>query len=116
MWPLPANAFMDLFARCGNISCAIQLFDGFLIKNSISWSIMIFSAYGLHGDGEAALGLLSQMRLSGLKPDNITYVSILSACSHTGLVEQWPEGSQLYGRTWNIAKDGALCLHCRPSW
>ncbi|KAK9285957.1 hypothetical protein L1049_025159 [Liquidambar formosana] len=48
----------------------------------------MINGYGLHGDGEAALALASQMKLSGVKPDDITYVSILSACSHAGLVDQ----------------------------
>lgn len=48
----------------------------------------MINGYALHGDGEAALALLSRMRLLGLTPDDITYVSILSACSHSGLVEQ----------------------------
>lgn len=81
------NALIHLHASCGNISTARKLFEGLLIKDPISWSVMI-NAHGLHGDAEAALALFSQMELSGVKPDDITYVSILSACSHAGLVEQ----------------------------
>ncbi|CAK9167131.1 unnamed protein product [Ilex paraguariensis] len=81
------NALIDLYARCGNITFARKLFDGLFQKDSVSWSVMI-NGYGLQGDGEAAIALLSQMRLLGLKPDDITYVSLLSACSHAGLVGQ----------------------------
>ncbi|XP_057482097.1 pentatricopeptide repeat-containing protein At5g39350-like [Actinidia eriantha] len=82
-----SNALIDLYARCGNISIARKLFEGSLEKDAISWSVMI-NGHGLHGDGEAALALFSEMKLSGMKPDDVTYVSILSACSHAGFVEQ----------------------------
>ncbi|KAK4584607.1 hypothetical protein RGQ29_022364 [Quercus rubra] len=71
------NALIDLYARCGYILKAEKLFDGVMING-----------YGLHGDGEAALDLLSQMELSGMGPDDVIYLNILSACSHSGLVEQ----------------------------
>ncbi|KAL3525693.1 hypothetical protein ACH5RR_014065 [Cinchona calisaya] len=81
------NALIDLFVRCGNISVARKLFELLPQKDSVSWSVMI-NGYGLHGDGEAALSLFSHMRLSGTKPDDITYLNLLSACNHAGLVEQ----------------------------
>ncbi|XP_059644434.1 pentatricopeptide repeat-containing protein At5g39350-like [Cornus florida] len=81
------NGLIDLYARCGDISMARKLFDGFLEKDSVSWSAMI-NGHGLHGDGEAALALFSQMKSLGMEPDEITYTIILSACSHAGLVEQ----------------------------
>ncbi|GMY11760.1 pentatricopeptide repeat-containing protein At5g39350-like [Fagus crenata] len=81
------NALIDLYARCGYISKAEKLFDGLVEKDAISWSVMI-NGYGLQGDGEAALDLLSQMELSGMRPDDIIYLNILSACSHSGLVQQ----------------------------
>ncbi|RVW55399.1 Pentatricopeptide repeat-containing protein, mitochondrial [Vitis vinifera] len=82
-----SNALIDLFARCGNISIAKKIFEGLSSKDAVSWSTMI-NGYGLHGDSEAALALLSQMRLSGMKPDGITYASVLSACSHGGFIDQ----------------------------
>ncbi|KAK6128979.1 hypothetical protein DH2020_037286 [Rehmannia glutinosa] len=82
-----SNALIDLYAKCGSISTARMLFETLPQKDTISWSVMI-NGYGLHGDGVAALNLYSQMRLLGLKPDKITYMSVLSACSHAGYVEQ----------------------------
>ena len=66
------NALVDLCARCGYILKAEKLFDGLVEKDAISWSVMI-NGYGLHGDGEAALDLLSQMELSGMRPDDVIY-------------------------------------------
>ncbi|KAK1588514.1 hypothetical protein Q3G72_024232 [Acer saccharum] len=82
-----SNALIDLYARCGSISIAKKLFESLLVKDVVSWGVMI-NGFGLHGDGEAALDLFVQMQLSGVRPDDITYLSVLSACSHAGLVEQ----------------------------
>ncbi|KAK3412149.1 hypothetical protein EUGRSUZ_I00931 [Eucalyptus grandis] len=81
------NSLIDLYARCGNLSIARDLFNSSNEKDLVSWSVMI-NAYGMHGNFEAALNLLSQMELTGTKPDAVTYLSILSVCSHAGLVHQ----------------------------
>ncbi|KAF5205599.1 Pentatricopeptide repeat-containing protein [Thalictrum thalictroides] len=81
------NSLMDVYARCGYLTNARKMFDDLKIKDIVSWSVII-NGYGIHGNAEAALTLFSQMRCSGLKPDDVTYISILSACSHAGLVEQ----------------------------
>ncbi|XP_017239746.1 pentatricopeptide repeat-containing protein At3g16610 [Daucus carota subsp. sativus] len=81
------NALIDVHAKSGQITLARMIFDNMYQKDAISWSVMI-NGYSLHGDSETALALLSQMRCEGFIPDDITYVSILSACSHTGSVKQ----------------------------
>ncbi|XP_043712606.1 pentatricopeptide repeat-containing protein At3g16610-like [Telopea speciosissima] len=82
-----SNALIDLHARCGNISTARKIFDSLIGRDSVSWSVII-NGYGMHGDGETALSLFSEMKRSGVGPDEVTFISILSACSHAGLVEQ----------------------------
>ncbi|PIN10100.1 hypothetical protein CDL12_17317 [Handroanthus impetiginosus] len=82
-----SNALIDMYAKCGSISAARMLFEVLPQKDPISWSVMI-NGYGLHGDGVAALTLYSQMRNLGLKPDKVTYMGILSACSRAGHVEE----------------------------
>ncbi|KAL2906236.1 hypothetical protein RDABS01_004946 [Bienertia sinuspersici] len=81
------NALIDFFAKSGDITMSRNVFESLLYKDSISWSVMI-NGYGLHGDCEGAIFLLSKMESSGMKPDSITYLSILSACSHAGLADQ----------------------------
>lgn len=81
------NALIDLYVRCGNLSFSKRLFDLFPQKDPISWSTMI-EGYGSYGEGEAAVNLFYQMRHLGIKPDEITYLNVLSACSHAGLVEE----------------------------
>ncbi|CAI9272533.1 unnamed protein product [Lactuca saligna] len=82
-----SNAFIDLHAKSGNISYAEKVFDEMLVRDIISWNTLIHG-YGLHGNGEAAFALFTQMRDSGFKPDEATYINILSACSHAGLVDE----------------------------
>jgi pentatricopeptide repeat protein len=81
------NSLIDTHSRCGSISFAREIFDNSLQKDSITWGTMI-NAYSMHGDGAAALDLFSMMIDSGVEPDDVTFVSILSACSHSGFVEQ----------------------------
>ncbi|KDP31926.1 hypothetical protein JCGZ_12387 [Jatropha curcas] len=130
-----SNALIDVNARCGNISAARKMFESLLEKDAVSWSVMI-NAYGMHGEGKAALELFWQMQFSGMRPDKITYSSILSACSHAGLVEQgWivfnsmieqgisPEMEHyacivdLLGRTGHLREAFAIVkkLKCKPS-
>ncbi|CAK7348172.1 unnamed protein product [Dovyalis caffra] len=82
------TALVDLYVKCGSLAYARKVFDRMQERNIITWSAMI-SGYGMHGWGREALNLFDQMKAS-VKPDHITFVSILSACSHSGLVaEGW---------------------------
>ncbi|KAK9127516.1 hypothetical protein Syun_016313 [Stephania yunnanensis] len=84
---LIGNALIDMYTRCGYISVARKIFDGMIQKDIVSWSGMI-NGFAIHGDGKIALELFSQMKCSGLEPDDVTFISVLSACSHSGLVEE----------------------------
>ncbi|XP_020578517.1 pentatricopeptide repeat-containing protein At4g21065-like [Phalaenopsis equestris] len=86
------TAMIDMYAKCGSVDAAREIFDQMKVKNVISWSSMI-SAYGIHGRGREALQLFPPMIQSGIHPNRITFVSIFSACSHAGLVE---EGRQFF--------------------
>ncbi|MCL7042344.1 hypothetical protein MKW94_002291 [Papaver nudicaule] len=81
------NAFIDMYAKCGNLDEAAKLFDSMLKKDLVSWNSMIM-AYATHGYAEESLNLFEQMKSVGLWPDDITFVGVLSACCHGGLVNQ----------------------------
>ncbi|XP_022925426.1 pentatricopeptide repeat-containing protein At3g26782, mitochondrial-like isoform X1 [Cucurbita moschata] len=82
------TAIVDLYVKCGSLIYARKVFDNMKERNVISWSTMI-SGYGLHGHGRKAICLFNEMK-NTTKPDHITFVSILAACSHAGLVaEGW---------------------------
>lgn len=82
-----ANALIDMYAKCGSIYFAHKLFDIMPERDVISWSAMI-AGYGLHGQCETALAFFRQMQRAGIKPNYVTFISVLSACSHAGLVNK----------------------------
>eukprot|EP01018_Ginkgo_biloba_P005831 Gb_35190 [translate_table: standard] len=81
------TGLIDMYAKCGSLDNARQVFDKMSERSVVSWSAMI-SGYGMHGYGEDALAIFSKMQHKGMKPDHITFICLLSACSHAGLVDE----------------------------
>uniref|UniRef100_A0A0D9WH04 Pentacotripeptide-repeat region of PRORP domain-containing protein n=1 Tax=Leersia perrieri TaxID=77586 RepID=A0A0D9WH04_9ORYZ len=82
------NALMEMYAKCGCIDQALQLFDGMAGKDVISWSTVI-SGLAAHGRALEAVRLFTEMEKEGkVRPNGITFVGLLSACSHAGLVDE----------------------------
>ncbi|CAK9139558.1 unnamed protein product [Ilex paraguariensis] len=81
------NAMVTMYARCGNMDSALLKFSSMSNQDVISWNSII-CGFAHHGHGEKALEMFKQMRLTDVKPNDITFVGVLSACSHAGLVEQ----------------------------
>lgn len=84
------NALLVMYCKCGSVEEAYHAFEEIVDKDVISWNTMI-AGYARHGFGKDALMLFESMKTVGIKPDDITMVGILSACSHTGLVEKGTE-------------------------
>ncbi|KAF5206880.1 Pentatricopeptide repeat [Thalictrum thalictroides] len=78
---------VDMYAKCGSLDCSYRVFDEMPEKNLVSWSAMV-GGFGLHGRGREALAVFSQMKVKGIKPDDVTFTTVLSACSHAGLVDE----------------------------
>ncbi|XP_043704726.1 pentatricopeptide repeat-containing protein At3g20730 [Telopea speciosissima] len=78
------NAFIDMYAKSGEIEDANRAFDDIKEKNVISWTSLI-SGYGKHGYGEKAIKLFEKMEDNKLKPNDVTFLTLLFACSHTGM-------------------------------
>lgn len=87
------NGLIDLYAKCGSLKTAHKIFDSMINPDVVSWSSLILG-YAQFGYGEEALKLFKTMRRLDVKPNHVTFVGVLTACSHVGLVE---EGWQLYG-------------------
>ncbi|OVA09948.1 Pentatricopeptide repeat [Macleaya cordata] len=81
------NAIIDMYAKCGCIEKAFVVFKRMRERNVVTWNTMI-SALAIHGRGEEAIELLTEMEDRGVVPDDITFVGLLNACAHTGLVER----------------------------
>eukprot|EP01018_Ginkgo_biloba_P040301 Gb_16664 [translate_table: standard] len=86
------SALMDMYAKCGSMELARHMFDRLPERDVVSWNIMI-AGYGMHGHGGDALMLFHQMQWAGFKPNCVTFIALLSACSHAGLID---EGRQYF--------------------
>lgn len=80
------NALIDMYAKCGSLENAHQVFKDMPQRNVISWTSMI-NGLAMHGDGKSALRLFNQMKTERIKPNEVTFVGVLYACSHAGLVD-----------------------------
>ncbi|KAM5581081.1 pentatricopeptide repeat-containing protein [Rosa sericea] len=90
------NALISMYSRCGNIDAAFQVFNEMEDWNVISWTSMI-TGFAKHGYAARAVGLFNQMLEAGLKPNEITYIAVLSACSHAGLIsEGWKHFKEMH--------------------
>ncbi|PHT42319.1 hypothetical protein CQW23_16344 [Capsicum baccatum] len=81
------NALVTMYSRCGDLNSSLITFENLKVKDVVSWTAIIL-AYANHGLGKQALQAFAQMLRSGNKPDEITFVGLLSACSHAGLVKK----------------------------
>ncbi|KAF3443507.1 hypothetical protein FNV43_RR13190 [Rhamnella rubrinervis] len=80
-----ATALIDMYSKSGGITYAENLFSETAEKNSVTFTTMILG-YGQHGMGERALSLYHSMQGYGIKPDAITFVAVLSACSYADML------------------------------
>lgn len=82
-----SSALLTLYAKCGSIIECSKLFDEIQNPDLMTWTTMI-EGYAQHGRAKEALETFDLMKNNGMKPDSVTFVSILSACSHNGLVNE----------------------------
>ncbi|KAI4363915.1 hypothetical protein MLD38_020076 [Melastoma candidum] len=82
-----SNVLIALYAKCGVIKDAEKQFDEMPEKNVVSLNAMI-TGYSHHGHGEKAINLFNEMIDQGMKPNDLTFLGVLSACSHVGLVDE----------------------------
>ena len=81
------NALIDMYAKCGNLARAREVFENMPRKNVISWSSMI-NAFAIHGDADSAIALFHRMKVQNIEPNAVTFIGLLYACSHAGLVDE----------------------------
>ncbi|KAL8088320.1 pentatricopeptide repeat-containing protein At3g16610 [Apium graveolens] len=79
------NALTDMYCKCGKVDVARLVFDRMHTRDIVSWNAMIVG-YGVHGLGTEAILMFNKMAAEGWKPDDVTFIGLLSACSHSGLV------------------------------
>ena len=81
------NALVDMYAKCGMLAKTTQVLEEIPIRDVISWSALI-AGYGHQRRGYEALKCFERMQSEGIAPNEITFLSVLSACSRSGLVDE----------------------------
>ncbi|OMO85726.1 hypothetical protein COLO4_21492 [Corchorus olitorius] len=94
------NALIDMYAKCGSLERARGVFEKMTRRNVISWTSMI-NAFAIHGDANNALSFFYKMKEARVEPNGVTFVGVLYACSHAGLVE---EGRKIFASMVNEHK------------
>ncbi|CAK9155815.1 unnamed protein product [Ilex paraguariensis] len=84
-----SNALVDMYGKCGTLVQARRVFDKALKRSLTSWNSMI-NCFGLHGQSERSIGVFEEMMecKDKVRPDAVTFIGLLNACTHGGLVEQ----------------------------
>ncbi|KAL5732032.1 Pentatricopeptide repeat-containing protein [Ranunculus cassubicifolius] len=95
------TSVIDMYCKCGRVGMARKVFNSMTKKNVKSWTAMI-SGYGMHGCAREALDVFYEMQRVGVNPNYITFVSVLAACSHGGLVEEGRHWFQMMSRDFHI--------------
>ncbi|KAG0466313.1 hypothetical protein HPP92_017893 [Vanilla planifolia] len=99
-----STALIDMYSKCGLIKKAKEVFDEMVDMDTMAWSTMIVG-FATHGLVEDALNLFSRMIESKVKPNQVTFLGVLSACAHSGLVS--------HGRRfWSAMQDSGI----PPRW
>ncbi|KAL5778409.1 hypothetical protein ACOSP7_011335 [Xanthoceras sorbifolium] len=99
------NALLDMYGKCGNLKEARRVFDrNSNKKNLTSWNSMI-NCFALHGRSESAISVFEEMMQCedhDVRPDGVTFIGMLNACTHGGLVEKGLSYFELMTRNYQI--------------
>ncbi|KAG2295326.1 hypothetical protein Bca52824_041995 [Brassica carinata] len=86
--PFIGASLVELYSRCGSLGSAFKVFDEITLKDTVVWTSLI-TGCGIHGKGTKALETFNQMvESSEVEPNEVTFLSVLSACSHSGLIHE----------------------------
>ncbi|KAJ0841259.1 putative tetratricopeptide-like helical domain superfamily, DYW domain-containing protein [Helianthus annuus] len=95
------TSIVDMYCKCGRVTTGRTAFDRVKNKNVRSWTAMV-AGYGMHGYAQEALDVFYEMVRVNIVPNYITFVSVLSACSHAGLVDEGWHWFQTMTRKYSI--------------
>ncbi|XP_059283189.1 pentatricopeptide repeat-containing protein At5g66520-like [Lycium ferocissimum] len=96
------NTLIDMYIKCGCLEAAKYVFEEMKERTIISWSAMI-QGLAMHGQADEALELFNEMIKSGMRPNEVTFLGILHACSHMGLINEGREFFASMSRDYKIS-------------
>ncbi|XP_074312391.1 pentatricopeptide repeat-containing protein At4g19191, mitochondrial [Silene latifolia] len=96
------NAIIDMYAKCGFVDKCKELFNSMPHKTIVSWTTMI-SGLALNGEFTESLNLFFRMVGLGLKPNHVTFLTILQACTHAGFLEKGRECFDLMTQVYRLS-------------
>ncbi|XP_073014834.1 putative pentatricopeptide repeat-containing protein At3g47840 [Primulina eburnea] len=83
---LVQSSLINMYSKCGSIGEAVKIFNLAENDDIVSWTAMI-NGYAEHGCSQEAIDLFEKISIVGLRPDAITFIGVLSACNHVGLLD-----------------------------
>ncbi|KAF7017081.1 unnamed protein product [Triticum aestivum] len=96
------TSLVDMYAKCGCLETSLSIFHKMPVKNVSSWNALI-NGFALHGHGREALVYFDRMVASGLPPNEVTFIIVLGACCHTGLVQEGLGLFNLMNNSYNLS-------------
>ncbi|GMN66912.1 hypothetical protein TIFTF001_036006 [Ficus carica] len=105
------NTLTVMYSKCGSINDGISAFTRTIEKNVVSWNSVIVGC-AQHGYGMLALTLFSQMMRVGIKPDEITFTGLISACSHSGMLQKGRSFFKYFsqGKIFEVKQEHYVCM------
>ncbi|XP_068645342.1 pentatricopeptide repeat-containing protein At5g66520-like [Aristolochia californica] len=86
-WVELGTSLIDMYVKCGNLESGVRLFEQTEMRDVSTWTAMI-GGFAMHGHGNRAVSLFHRMVQEGTSPDSVTFTSVLTACSHSGLAQE----------------------------
>ncbi|KAF8018992.1 hypothetical protein BT93_H3771 [Corymbia citriodora subsp. variegata] len=105
------NSLIDMYVKCGAVEDGLWVFKNMLERDKVSWNAIIVG-YAQNGYGIEALEIFRKMLVSGERPDRVTMIGVLCACSHAGLVEEGRHYFKQMVKEYDLApvKDHYTCM------
>ncbi|WOL01412.1 Pentatricopeptide repeat-containing protein [Canna indica] len=98
------NSLLSMYCRFGDVLSAKLIFERMTKQDVVTWNTMIYG-YAFNGFGEHAIRMFEDMRITNIKPDHVTFIGLLSACSHMCLFEKAEYYFHLMSREYGITPD-----------
>ncbi|KAL5982713.1 hypothetical protein ACLOJK_016789 [Asimina triloba] len=81
------NALIDMYAKCGDMNSAVTLFERMQERDIVTWNSIV-TGFAQNGCPKQSLSAFERMVDAGIRPNHVTFLGALAACSHTGLVSE----------------------------